>query len=112
MPNFGAPPPSSMSYLPRCAACSTGTETSGPIKAGAPVIDYATGTMGAFAISAALFQHMRTGQGQYIDLAMLDVALVMQSSHVTDFLHSGHHPKRACNKMRFASTSAFPTKDG
>jgi len=91
---------------------STGTETSGPIKAGAPMIDYATGTMGAFAISAALFQRMRTGRGQHIDLAMFDVAMMMQASHITDFLHSGHHPKRAGNKMRFASTSAFPAKDG
>lgn len=91
---------------------STGTETSGPIKAGAPVIDYATGTMGAFAISAALFQRMRTGRGQYIDLAMLDVAMILQGSHITDFLHSGHHPRRAGNKMRFASSSAFPTGDG
>src|SRR5215468_1329185 len=91
---------------------STGTQTSGPIKAGAPMIDYATGTMGAFAISAALFQRLRTGQGQYIDLAMLDVAMILQGSHITDFLHSGHHPKRAGNKMRFASTSAYQTKDG
>ena len=91
---------------------STGTETSGPIKAGAPMIDYATGTMGAFAISAALFQRMRTGTGQYIDLAMFDVAMILQGSHITDFLHSGHHPKRAGNKMRFASTSAYHTKDG
>jgi crotonobetainyl-CoA:carnitine CoA-transferase CaiB-like acyl-CoA transferase len=91
---------------------STGTETSGPIKAGAPVIDYATGTMGAFAISAALFQRLRTGRGQYIDLAMLDVAMVLQGSQITDFLHSGHHPKRAGNKMRFAASSAFPTRDG
>src|SRR5215510_11960181 len=91
---------------------STGTETSGPIKAGAPMIDYATGTMGAFAISAALYQRMRTGRGQYIDLAMFDVAMILQGSHITDFLHSGHHPKRAGNKMRFAASSAFPTKDG
>src|SRR3989442_497366 len=91
---------------------STGTETSGPIKAGAPMVDYATGTMGAFAISAALFQRMRTGQGQYVDLAMLDVAMILQGSHITDFLHSGHHPKRAGNKMRFAASSAFPTRDG
>src|SRR5437762_7074827 len=91
---------------------STGTETTGPIKAGAPMIDYATGTMGAFAISAALFQRMRTGEGQYIDLAMFDVAMILQGSHITDFLHSGHHPKRAGNKMRFASTSAYETKDG
>ena len=91
---------------------STGTETSGPIKAGAPMIDYATGTMGAFAISAALFQRMRTGTGQYIDLAMFDVAMILQGSHITDFLHSGHHPKRAGNKMRFAASSAFPAKEG
>ena len=91
---------------------STGTETSGPIKAGAPMIDYATGTMGAFAISAALFQRMRTGRGQYIDLAMFDVAMILQGSHITDYLHSGHHPRRAGNKMRFAASSAFPTKDG
>jgi crotonobetainyl-CoA:carnitine CoA-transferase CaiB-like acyl-CoA transferase len=91
---------------------STGTETSGPIKAGAPVIDYATGTMGAFAISAALYQRMRTGTGQYVDLAMFDVALILQASQITDFLHSGHHPKRAGNKMRFASSSAYPTSNG
>ncbi|HSF02001.1 MAG TPA: CaiB/BaiF CoA-transferase family protein, partial [Solirubrobacterales bacterium] len=91
---------------------STGTETSGPIKAGAPMVDYATGTMGAFAISAALFQRLRTGQGQYIDLAMFDVAMILQGSHITDYLHSGHHPRRAGNVMRFASTSAFPAKEG
>ena len=91
---------------------STGTEASGPIKAGAPMVDYATGTMGAFAISAALFQRMRTGQGQHIDLAMLDVAMILQGSHITDYLHSGHHPRRNGNVMRFAASSAFPTKDG
>ena len=53
--------------------------SSGPIKTGAPVIDYATGTMGAFAISAALYQTMRTGKGQHIDMAMIDVALILQA---------------------------------
>ena len=76
------------------------------------MVDYATGTMGAFAISAALYQKLRTGQGQYIDMAMLDVAMILQGSHITDYLHSGHHPKRNGNVMRFAASSAFPTKDG
>ena len=58
---------------------ATGTETSGPIKVGAPVIDYAVGTTGAFALSAALYQTLRTGKGQYIDMAMLDVALILQA---------------------------------
>ena len=91
---------------------STGTPDSGPIKTGAPVIDYATGTTGAFAIASALYQTLRTGKGQYIDMAMMDVALIMQATHITDHLHSGHNPKRAGNKMRFAETSMFEAKDG
>ena len=91
---------------------STGTEESGPIKAGAPVIDYSTGTMGAFAMSAALFQRERTGQGQYVDMAMLDVALILQSSHVTDALHCGYRPKRRGLWHRYPPSRAYATKDG
>lgn len=91
---------------------STGTESSGPIKAGAPVIDYSTGTTGAFAIAAALFQRSRTGQGQYIDMAMLDVALILQSSHVTDSLHSGYRPKRRGLWHRYPPSRGYATKDG
>jgi crotonobetainyl-CoA:carnitine CoA-transferase CaiB-like acyl-CoA transferase len=90
----------------------TGTESSGPIKVGAPVIDYATGTMGAFAISAALYQSLRTGKGQYIDMAMLDVALILQATHITDYLHNGHHAKRAGNRMRYPETSMHEASDG
>jgi len=91
---------------------STGTQESGPIKAGAPVIDYSTGAMGAFAISAALFQRSRTGRGQYIDMAMFDVALILQSSHVTDSLHSGYRPKRRGLWHRYPPSRAYATKDG
>ena len=48
---------------------STGTPDSGPVKTGPSVIDYATGTMGAFALASALYQTLRTGKGQYIDMA-------------------------------------------
>ena len=91
---------------------STGTPTSGPIKVGAPVIDYATGTTGAFALATALFQRTRTNKGQYIDMAMLDVALILQASHMTDYHHTGHHPKRNGNILRFAPQCAYETKDG
>src|SRR5439155_20329001 len=64
---------------------STGTQGSGPMKVGAPVIDYAVGTTGAFALATALFQRTRTGKAQYIDIAMLDVALILQASHITDY---------------------------
>ena len=61
----------------------TGTKDVAPLKCGAPVVDYATGTSGAFAIAAALFHRERTGLGQHIDLSMLDVALILAGSHVT-----------------------------
>src|SRR6476646_3964937 len=55
----------------------TGTPQVNPIKFGSPAIDYATGTTGAFALASALFQRERTGRGQRIDLAMLDVAMIL-----------------------------------
>jgi crotonobetainyl-CoA:carnitine CoA-transferase CaiB-like acyl-CoA transferase len=91
---------------------ATGTETSGPIKVGAPIVDYATGTTGAFAISAALYQSLRTGEGQYIDMAMFDVGLILQASHITDFFNTGHRAKRQGNRMRFAAQCAYETKAG
>jgi crotonobetainyl-CoA:carnitine CoA-transferase CaiB-like acyl-CoA transferase len=91
---------------------ATGTETSGPIKVGAPVIDYAVGTTGAFALSAALYQTLRTGKGQYIDMAMMDVALMLQATHITDYFHDGHKTKRAGNRMRFPESSMQEASDG
>ena len=76
------------------------------------MIDYATGTTGAFAISAALYQTLRTGKGQYIDMAMLDVALILQASHLVDHFHNGHKTKRAGNKMRFPESSMQQASDG
>lgn len=91
---------------------TTGEMGGRPVKFGSPVIDYATGTTGAFALAAALFQRERTGKGQHIDMAMMDVALVMMSSHVTDFTRSGHHPEPHGDWQGFASGSCWPTQDG
>src|SRR5580704_4760469 len=63
---------------------STGTEEVNPIKIGAPAVDYATGTMGAFALAAALFQRERNGS----------------------------EPKPHGNKQPFATNSAYDAKDG
>jgi crotonobetainyl-CoA:carnitine CoA-transferase CaiB-like acyl-CoA transferase len=91
---------------------ATGTPETNPIKVGTPVIDYATGTMGAFAIASALFQRERTGKGQYIDSAMLDVALMMQASHVTGYMYNGKKSKPSGNRHNLASSSCYETKDG
>ena len=90
----------------------TGTPEVNPIKIGAPAIDYATGTMGAYALSAALFQRERTGQGQRIDMAMLDVAMILMASHVTGYMRNGKHPKPSGNRTGHATSMAYVTKDG
>jgi crotonobetainyl-CoA:carnitine CoA-transferase CaiB-like acyl-CoA transferase len=53
----------------------TGTEESGPVMTGSPIIDYVTGLMAAFAVTAAVTRQVRTGQGEIIDVAMLDSAM-------------------------------------
>jgi crotonobetainyl-CoA:carnitine CoA-transferase CaiB-like acyl-CoA transferase len=90
----------------------TGTPEVNPIKFGSPAVDYATGMTGAFALSAALFQRERTGKGQHIDMAMLDVAMILMSSHLTGYLRNGVHPKPNGNRNPHATNSAYEAKDG
>ena len=71
----------------------TGTKDVHPVKFGSPAVDYMTGMTGAFALSAALYQRERTGKGQRIDMAMLDVAMILMASHVTGYLRNGAHPE-------------------
>jgi crotonobetainyl-CoA:carnitine CoA-transferase CaiB-like acyl-CoA transferase len=91
---------------------ATGTPEVNPLKLGAPAIDYATGTMGAFALASALFQRERTGRGQRIDLAMLDVALMMQASHITAWSRTGKPSEPKGNDHVHATNSAYATRDG
>jgi crotonobetainyl-CoA:carnitine CoA-transferase CaiB-like acyl-CoA transferase len=90
----------------------TGTPEVHPVKFGSPAIDYATGMTGAFALASALFQRERTGRGQRIDMAMLDVAMILMSSHLTGYLRNGVHPKPHGNAHAHATNSAYETKSG
>ncbi len=83
-----------------------------PLKTGAPVVDYATGTTAAFAISSALLQRERNGgKGQYVDVSMLDVALVLCSSHLTGFTWNGKHPEPKGNTFPFATIGCYEAAD-
>ena len=68
--------------------------------------------MAAFALASALFQRERTGRGQRIDLAMLDVAMILMSSHLTGYLRNGVEPKPPGNRNPHATNSSYQTKDG
>ena len=84
-----------------------------PLRVGPPMVDYGTGAQAAFAVSAALFQRERTGEGQQIDVAMTDAALMLMSSHVTDTLATGAAPRPFGNAHpTMPYYSAYETADG
>lgn len=91
---------------------ATGTQEVNPIKVGPPVMDYGTGTMGAFALAAALFQRTRTGRGQHIDMAMFDVALMLMSADVTNTLKTGRSPEPMGNDYPLSGTRCYATAEG
>lgn len=92
----------------------TGTAATEPNKVGAPYIDYATGLNGAFAIVAALHEVRRTGKSVRLDVAMLDTAMLLMSSLVTNHLNTGWAPTASGNEAwsQSPSSGAFATKTG
>ncbi|GGC04183.1 CaiB/BaiF CoA transferase family protein [Pseudoduganella buxea] len=66
----------------------------GPQKAGVALCDLMTGMYATIAIQAALIHRDRTGEGQYIDMALLDVQVAMLANMGSNYLNSGKAPKR------------------
>jgi len=66
----------------------------GPQKAGVAIADLMTGMYSAFAVLTALAHRDRTGEGQYIDMALLDVQVAMLANMNSNFLASGTPPVR------------------
>jgi CoA:oxalate CoA-transferase len=94
---------------------SLGGEPGGaPMKVGFPAIDTWTGQTGAVAILAALFQRERFGSGQYIDIAMLDAALVFMASAAIPYLLTGRPFERTGNTgySGLPTAGMFKTRDG
>lgn len=94
----------------------TGEPGTAPVKCGAPVVDYATGTTAAMAILAALLQRgqnekLGEGLGQFVEVAMSDVAMILSSSHLTGFLWNGAHPEQKGNRYPFATIGCYPASD-
>jgi crotonobetainyl-CoA:carnitine CoA-transferase CaiB-like acyl-CoA transferase len=69
----------------------------GPQKVGVAVADLFTGMYAAVAILAALRHVERSGEGQYIDMALLDTQVAMLANLGANYLVSGVAPKRAGN---------------
>jgi len=69
----------------------------GPQKVGVAVADLFTGMYATSGILGALFHRGRTGQGQYLDMALLDVQVAMLANLSSSFFVSGRAPKRMGN---------------
>ncbi len=91
----------------------TGDPDRPPVRIRPAMVDYCTGVNAAFAIAAALYGREKTGRGQRIDVALLDVAIYAMSPYVTQFKRSGELPLRAGSAQPAGSAvQSFETCDG
>ena len=85
----------------------------GPQKVGVPIVDLMTGMYAAVGVLAALARRNETGQGDYIDLAMLDVQAAFLANQAMNWLVSGNAPKRGGNRHpNIQPQDVFPCADG
>lgn len=85
----------------------------GPQKAGVAITDLMTGMYATIAVMAALTHRDRTGEGQYIDMALLDVQVAMLANMNMNYLTSGTPPKRWGNAHpNIVPYQTFATADG
>ncbi len=90
-----------------------GDERLNPLRAGFPVCDTVGGVNAAFAIMAALYFRERTGQGQFIDIAMLDSIMPYMGWVAANLLIGGQQPVLMGNdNFTAAPSGTFITKDG
>lgn len=95
----------------------TGERDGAPQKVGVPIIDLMTGMYAAVAILAAVAKREKTGQGETIDLAMLDVASGILANQAMNWLvggpQGGKVPHRAGNRHpNIQPQDVFPAADG
>lgn len=85
----------------------------GPQKAGVAIADLATGLYSTIAVLAALAHRDRTGEGQHVDMALLDVQVALLANMNTNFLASGQPPVRWGNAHpNIVPYQTFQTSDG
>ena len=91
----------------------TGEPNGSPQKVGVPVADLFAGLYGCIGILAAVNHRNNTGQGQQIDIGMLDTHVAWLANQGMNYLATGENPPRLGNQHpNIAPYQEFPTKDG
>ncbi|WP_183138550.1 CaiB/BaiF CoA transferase family protein [Pseudomonas coronafaciens] len=90
-----------------------GEEGAGPVKVGVALTDILTGLYSTTAILAALAHRDQGGNGQYIDMALLDVQVACLANQAMNYLTTGVAPGRLGNAHpNIVPYQSFPTADG
>ncbi len=90
-----------------------GEEGAGPQKVGVALTDILTGLYATVAVQAALAERERSGLGQHIDLALLDVQVACLANQASNYLAGGVVPRRMGNAHpNIVPYQDFPTADG
>ncbi|HJT39199.1 MAG TPA: CaiB/BaiF CoA-transferase family protein [Sphingobium sp.] len=90
-----------------------GEPGAGPQKVGVALVDIMTGLYATVGILAALAHRDRTGEGQIIDIALLDVSVAALANQAMNYLVSGVSPQRMGNAHpNIVPYQDFPTADG
>ena len=91
----------------------TGEPGGGPVKTGVAITDIGAGMFAAYGILAALLDRHRTGQGQHVDVAMLDCQVAWLTYQAQGFLATGKAPgKVGAAHPTIVPYQAFACRDG
>jgi crotonobetainyl-CoA:carnitine CoA-transferase CaiB-like acyl-CoA transferase len=91
----------------------TGEPGGGPLRAGIPVADLATGLYAGISMLAALLHARATGEGQHIDAGLLQAQVAMLANHWSSWLNAGVAPSRSGNAhATVVPYRDFPAADG
>ncbi len=90
-----------------------GDERLNPLRTGFPVCDTVGGLNAAFALMAALYHRERTGEGQFIDISLLDSIMPLMGWVAANLLIAGQEPVLMGNdNFTAAPSGTFRTRDG
>ncbi|MFY8196419.1 MAG: CaiB/BaiF CoA transferase family protein, partial [Novosphingobium sp.] len=87
-----------MSGLMSVTGLPDGEPGSGPMKVGIPISDLTTGLYASISVLAALNHRHATGEGQRIDLALLDTQVALLANQASNWLNGGVAPRRMGNE--------------
>ena len=91
----------------------TGQDASEPTRAGIPIGDLGGGMFGVMGVLAALYERERSGEGQHVDISMLDCQISMLNYMATMYFLSGEVPTPIGNShFVHVPYNSYPTADG